>query len=57
MGIDLPLVGGYNVENALAATGAALACKLSLEQISMVSKPLKVFPAGWNGSRARAALK
>lgn len=33
VGVDLPLVGGYNVENALAATGAALACKLSLEQI------------------------
>lgn len=33
VGIDLPLVGGYNVENALAATGAALACKLSLEEI------------------------
>lgn len=33
VGVDLPLVGGYNVENALAATGAALACKLSSEEI------------------------
>lgn len=33
VGIDLPLVGGYNVENALAAVGATLACKLTLEQI------------------------
>jgi len=33
VGVDLPLVGGYNVENALAATGATLACKLSLEEI------------------------
>lgn len=33
VGINLPLVGGYNVENALAAAGAGLACKLSLEEI------------------------
>lgn len=33
VGINLPLVGGFNVENALAATGAALACKLGLEEI------------------------
>lgn len=32
-GISLPMVGGFNVENALAATGAALACKLSLSEI------------------------
>lgn len=33
VGVQLPLAGGFNVENALAATGAALACKLSLEEI------------------------
>ncbi|MBN2087550.1 UDP-N-acetylmuramoyl-L-alanyl-D-glutamate--2,6-diaminopimelate ligase [Candidatus Peregrinibacteria bacterium] len=31
--VDLHLVGSFNVENALAATGAALNCKLSLEEI------------------------
>ncbi len=34
VGVQLPLVGGFNVENALAATGATLACKLSMEEIS-----------------------
>jgi UDP-N-acetylmuramoyl-L-alanyl-D-glutamate--2,6-diaminopimelate ligase len=33
VGINLPLAGGFNVENAMAATGAALACKLSLDDI------------------------
>ncbi len=33
VGVHLPLVGGFNVENALAATGAGLACKLSLSEI------------------------
>ncbi|MFH1410474.1 MAG: UDP-N-acetylmuramyl-tripeptide synthetase, partial [Patescibacteria group bacterium] len=33
VGVNLPLAGGFNVENALAATGVALACKLSLEEI------------------------
>lgn len=33
VGVQLPLAGGFNVENALAATGATLACKLSLEEI------------------------
>lgn len=31
-GVQLPLAGSFNVENALAATGAALSCKLSLEE-------------------------
>lgn len=30
--VNLNLVGGFNIENALAATGASLACKLSLDQ-------------------------
>ena len=34
VGVNLRLAGGYNVENALAATGAALACKLPLEEIA-----------------------
>ena len=34
IGVDLPLVGGYNVENALAAAGAALTCKVSLGEIA-----------------------
>ncbi len=33
-GVNLALTGGFNVENALAATGATLACKLSMEEIS-----------------------
>lgn len=35
VGVQLPLVGGYNVENALAAAGAALACKIQLEEIAI----------------------
>lgn len=31
--ISLKMTGGYNVENALAASGVALACGLSLDQI------------------------
>jgi len=34
VGVDLSLAGAYNVENALAATGVALACKMSLEEIA-----------------------
>lgn len=33
VGVQLHVAGDFNVENALAATGAALACKLSLAQI------------------------
>lgn len=33
IGIQFPLVGGFNVENALAATGAALSCQLPLSEI------------------------
>jgi len=33
VGVNLPMTGGFNVENALAATGASLACNLSLEEI------------------------
>ncbi|MBU0727975.1 UDP-N-acetylmuramoyl-L-alanyl-D-glutamate--2,6-diaminopimelate ligase [Patescibacteria group bacterium] len=33
IGVELPVPGGFNIENALAASGAALNCKLSLEQI------------------------
>ena len=34
VGIKLALAGAYNVENALAAAGAALACKIPLEDIA-----------------------
>ncbi|MBU1934762.1 UDP-N-acetylmuramoyl-L-alanyl-D-glutamate--2,6-diaminopimelate ligase [Patescibacteria group bacterium] len=33
IGVELKVPGGFNIENALAATGAALNCKLSLEDI------------------------
>lgn len=33
IGIELKIPGPYNVENALAAAGAALACKCSLDEI------------------------
>jgi UDP-N-acetylmuramyl-tripeptide synthetase len=32
-GVELKVPGGFNVENALAAAGAALNCKLTLEEI------------------------
>jgi len=41
VGIDLSLAGGFNVENALAATGAALACKLTLEEIGSALSSFK----------------
>ncbi|MDH5596761.1 MAG: UDP-N-acetylmuramoyl-L-alanyl-D-glutamate--2,6-diaminopimelate ligase [Candidatus Peregrinibacteria bacterium] len=36
--VNLPMMGEYNVENALAATGAALACKLSLSNVAHALK-------------------
>ncbi|MFH0837883.1 MAG: UDP-N-acetylmuramoyl-L-alanyl-D-glutamate--2,6-diaminopimelate ligase [Patescibacteria group bacterium] len=41
VGIDLPLAGGFNVENALAAAGAALACKVPLEKIGAALSTFK----------------
>jgi UDP-N-acetylmuramoyl-L-alanyl-D-glutamate--2,6-diaminopimelate ligase len=35
VGVQLPLTGSFNVENALAATGAALSCKVPLEAIKV----------------------
>ena len=32
--VELAMVGGFNVENALAAAGAALACKINLDDIA-----------------------
>jgi len=34
VGVELPLVGDFNIENAMAATGACLACKLRMEEIN-----------------------
>jgi UDP-N-acetylmuramoyl-L-alanyl-D-glutamate--2,6-diaminopimelate ligase len=34
VGVQLALAGAYNVENAMAATGAGLACKLPLNKIA-----------------------
>lgn len=33
--VNLPLPGSFNVENALAAAGAALSCEISLEEIKL----------------------
>ena len=33
LGVKLSLAGAYNIENAMAATGASLACKLKLDDI------------------------
>jgi UDP-N-acetylmuramoyl-L-alanyl-D-glutamate--2,6-diaminopimelate ligase len=33
IGVELKMPGAYNIENAMAATGAALSCKLGLEHV------------------------
>ncbi len=42
--VKLPLLGEYNVENALAAAGAALACQVPLERIAAALQDFRSVP-------------
>lgn len=44
VGVQLPLAGAFNVENALAAAGVALNCKLTLEEIKNGLESFKGVP-------------
>jgi UDP-N-acetylmuramoyl-L-alanyl-D-glutamate--2,6-diaminopimelate ligase len=44
IGIDLKIPGSFNIENALAATGVALACKVSLDDIKRALESFEGVP-------------
>lgn len=44
VGIELKIPGSFNIENALAATGAALACKVSMEDIKRALETFEGVP-------------
>ena len=44
IGIELKIPGSFNIENAMAATGAALACKVSLDDVKCALESFEGVP-------------